>query len=55
MATCQNCGWQDTRPTATLCWPCYKYQHRTGLPRPAEVVLRHLARVIARDLDEACG
>ena len=50
MALCRNCGWQPARPTVDLCWPCYKYQDRTGRPRPAELVLRHLARTIEKAL-----
>ncbi len=50
MATCSNCGWQPVRATTTLCVPCWRYQHRTGQPRPAHIVLRHLNRIIEQTL-----
>jgi hypothetical protein len=47
---CHNCGWLPVRATTELCVPCWRYERRTGRPRPARVVLRHLERRIEKEL-----
>lgn len=50
MTPCTNCRWQAARATIDLCVPCWRYQRRTGQPRPLHIILRHLDRTIERTL-----
>lgn len=49
MSPCQNCAWRPARK-CSLCDACYMQLRRTGQPRSAELVLRHLARIVDQEL-----